>query len=246
MKKNIRITSSRQTEFSSHVVVAGKKYLVVTETSGRQNAQIASMVYLNGEIISKRKIDCGAPGNGHDMETFMRKQHDLAVNWLKEEKMKEARTPSDYLEDVKVLLSRKSPQEALTMLREALAQYPEEPFILSYYGSLTAIVERNHNEGIQACDRAFKTLRQRIPFGEEFFYPSLYLNLGRAYLAARRKKEAIETFRRGLHINRDNRELLTELKRLGSRRKCPVPFLQRSNPINKYTGILLYRLNPQR
>jgi tetratricopeptide (TPR) repeat protein len=246
MKKDIKIKSSRQTECSSHVVVAGKKYLVVTETTGGKVPRIASMVYLDGEIISTRKADCAAPITENDMEAVMRKEHELAVNRLREERPKEAKAPSDYLEDMKTLLRRRAHRKALLLLQEALLHYPEEPFILSYYGTLTAIVGGNHSEGIRACNMAFKSMKDRVPFGQEFFYPSLYLNLGRAYLASRRKKEAIETFKKGLQINSENVELLMELKKLGIRRKLPAPFLKRSNPINKYTGMLLCRVNGQK
>lgn len=241
----IRIKSSGHTEFNSHVVVAGKKYLVVTEATGGKNPQIASMVYLKGEIVSTRKVVCEAQGFKYAMEALMKKQHELAINWVKAEKLKGVKTSADYLEEMKALLRRKAHQKALLLLREALAQYPDDPFILSSYGSLTATVGGNHQEGIEACNRAFTSLRQKVPFGQEFFYPSLYLNLGRAYLAVYNKKEAIETFKKGLHINMEDDDLLMELKKLGIRQKKPVSFLSRSNPINKYTGMLLSRLNSQ-
>lgn len=246
MKKDINIKSSKRTECSSHVVVAGKKYLVVTETTGGKRPRIASMVYLNGEILSTKMADCETPNNASAMDAIMTKEHELRINQLRAEKLKEAKAPADYLSDMKALLRRKAHHKALAVLREALAHYPDDPFILSNYGTLTAIVEGNHREGIKACNSAFTSLKQRVPFGQEFFYPVLFLNLGRAYLAARKKREAIETFKRGLHTNRDNADLLAELKKLGVRQKVPVPFLERSNPLNKYSGMLICRLNGQR
>jgi tetratricopeptide (TPR) repeat protein len=170
------------------------------------------------------------------------KEHDLAIEWLGAEKFTEARTPSDYLEVMNVLLRRKSPHKALLLMQEALAQYPEDSFLLSHYGFLTATVGGNYREGIKACNRAFKSLYQNAHSGQEFSHSSLYLNLGRAYLAARKKREAIKTFKQGMNINKEDAGLIMELKRLGMRRRPFVPFLKRSNPINKYVGMLLHQL----
>lgn len=35
---------------------------------------------------------------------------------------------------------------------------------------------------------------------------------------------------------------LWEMKKIGARRKPPIPYLKRTNPINKYIGILLHKL----
>jgi hypothetical protein len=72
-------------------------------------------------------------------------------------------------------------------------------------------------------------------------YPVFYLNLGRAYLAAGKKKDAIDAFRKGLQYDNGNSDLRKELRGLGMRKKPPVPFLDRSNPINKYIGMILQK-----
>jgi hypothetical protein len=71
----------------------------------------------------------------------------------------------------------------------------------------------------------------------------LYLNLGRAYVAARRKRDALDAFRKGLEYDKSNREILVEIRALGSRKKAVVPFLDRSNPINKYIGKIVHKEN---
>jgi tetratricopeptide (TPR) repeat protein len=80
-----------------------------------------------------------------------------------------------------------------------------------------------------------------MPLGKEFFLPILYLNLGKAYLAANRKKDAYKSFKKGLEIDKKNEALFNELKGLGIRKKPPLPFLQRSNPLNRYLGRLLHQ-----
>jgi tetratricopeptide (TPR) repeat protein len=71
--------------------------------------------------------------------------------------------------------------------------------------------------------------------------PLHYLNLGRVYLLQGKTWEAIEIFRRGLSRETDE-QIIGELKRLGTRRPPPLPFLHRNNPLNKYLGIILTRI----
>lgn len=67
-----------------------------------------------------------------------------------------------------------------------------------------------------------------------------YLNLGKIYLIGGRKAEAIRVLRNGLEIEPDP-EIVEELNRLGIRKPPVLPFLKRSNPINRYLGIILRR-----
>jgi tetratricopeptide (TPR) repeat protein len=247
-KKDIKkITLKPQRELSTRVLsVAGKRYLVLTEDLGAEKHLISTRVYLEGEIVSTKKTDYKDILNTADpdkeLRELMRRQHELAVNLLKPVEAKGKKTPSEYLDEIKTLLQRKSHAKALRLLNAALEQYPNEPFILSYYGCLEAILNKNYTYGIGACLKAIKILQERMPFGHEFFYPVLYLNLGRTYLAAGNKKNAIETFQKGLVFDNENKDLLQEIKKLGIRRKPVVRFLPRSHPINKYIGIILHRL----
>jgi hypothetical protein len=82
-------------------------------------------------------------------------------------------------------------------------------------------------------------LKKAETFGEELLYPVFYLNLGRAYLAASKKADAIDALKKGLKYDNGNSDLLKELRGLGLRKPAPVQFLDRSNPINKYIGLIL-------
>ncbi|MGE5808925.1 MAG: hypothetical protein ACM32I_07360 [Nitrospirota bacterium] len=81
-------------------------------------------------------------------------------------------------------------------------------------------------------------LKKSEDIDKEVLYPVFYLNLGRAYVAGGKRKEAIEAFQQGLKFDGGNRELWKDLRGLGERKKPPLPFLDRSNPINKYIGIM--------
>jgi tetratricopeptide (TPR) repeat protein len=246
-KKDIKkITLKPQKELSTRVSVAGKRYLVLTEDLGAEKHLISTMIYHEGEIISTKKKDYKDILNTADpdkeLRELMRRQHELAVNSLRLVEAKGKKTPIEYLDEIKTLLQRKSHTKALKLLDAALEQYPNEPFILSYYGCLEAILNKSYIYGIETCLKALKIVKDRIPFGHEFFYPVLYLNLGRTYLAAGNRKKAIEAYQKGLVFDNENKDLLQEIKKLGIRRNPAVRFLPRSHPINKYIGMILHRL----
>lgn len=68
-----------------------------------------------------------------------------------------------------------------------------------------------------------------------------YLIMGRIYLLADNKKDAIRIFRKGLKFE-FNRQMQQELDALGQRKPPVLPFLGRTNPLNKYLGKLFYKL----
>ena len=245
MKKNtIKITSKHGTEFDSEVILGQEKYLVQTEWGGAQKPHITTLVYLKGQVLFTRKTDCGDIMNSPDMPSEVRErmvgQHQSAIATLKAEKSAKTKTTSDYLDEAKNFLKTKNKRAALRVLNEALEHYPDDPFILSYYGCLEAVANKNYTHGIETCHMALETQKRGVPFGQEFFYPVFYLNLGRAYLAAGKKEEALGAFNKGIKLDGENKDLIWELKKLGMRKKPVVPFLNRSNPINKYIGMLLH------
>jgi len=69
--------------------------------------------------------------------------------------------------------------------------------------------------------------------------PLHYLNLGRVYLAAGNKKEAIRAFHNGL-LKGYNKKIHSLLNVLGQRKPPVIPFLDRSHPLNVFLGKLEY------
>ncbi len=149
--------------------------------------------------------------------------------------------PADYLRIVKTHLRQGRQKEAFSLLQRAAVTFPDEPLILSYYGCMQAVVDKKYRSGVETCKKAISLLRKQEIFGEEVLYPVFYLNLGRAYLAANKKKEALDAFTLGMKYDSSNSELMKELRGLGVRRKPPVPFLGRSNPINILIGMLVHK-----
>jgi tetratricopeptide (TPR) repeat protein len=151
--------------------------------------------------------------------------------------------PGAYLRPVMAHLRKGEQKEAYSLLQQAVLEHPDDPFVLSYYGCLQALVDKKYRAGVDKCQQAISMIQKLTAFDEDMLYPVFYLNLGRAYVAARRKRDAFDAFGKGLEYDKSNREILMEIRALGSRKKAIVPFLDRSNPINKYLGKIVNKKN---
>jgi tetratricopeptide (TPR) repeat protein len=245
-KESIKITSAIKKEFSTKINLAGEEYLIDSEDLGIKNPVLITRVYHKGAIIYSHQVNYRNILEDQDFETnfleMVKKQQDLAGEAVKIRIVSQNKKYSDYIKEVEALLRKNNQKEALKLLTDALDHYPNNPFIWSYQGFLEASVNKKYSKGVNTCRHAFKILSEQMPFGEEFFFPILYLNLGKAYLAAKKKKDAYDSFKKGLEIDVSNKELLSELRKLGLRREPPISFLDRSNPLNKYIGKLMYKL----
>lgn len=104
---------------------------------------------------------------------------------------------------------------------------PKDAGALSYFALCLALVKKQFKQAIDLCRRSADL---------EFYNGDHYANLARIYLAAGNRKKAIETAEQGLKLVPEH-EYLTEVRTsLGVRSKPPVPFLERSNPINVSLG----------
>jgi len=248
MKKedSIKIKALLHKDVSTTISIDGNKYLILTDDLAPKNQRISTKVYLGGKILFTRDLDLkeftGATAAGKKLLGLIHRQHEMIIEILREESLKKAKKPSDYLDEVKILLQKKNNRRALDLLNSALLEYPDEPFLLSYYGCLEAVINKNLSYGIDTCKRALDMLNDRSPVSKEVFYPTFYLNLGRAYIAAGKKQEAIEAFEKGLSYDEENKDLLWEARKLGMRRHPAIPYLKRTNPINKYIGMILHKL----
>jgi tetratricopeptide (TPR) repeat protein len=162
---------------------------------------------------------------------------------LKAEKPRERKMVSVYLKEVKNLIRDDNLEGALRTLDKALTEHPFNALLLSYYGYLDAIVNKNYERGMDLCKTAVAIFkeesREEGSLRHEGFHAVLYLHLGRTYLAGGIKKSAVKAFKQGLEADPKDPYLLSEVRRIGIRRKPIFPFLKRSNPINKYIGMLI-------
>ena len=242
-KSEIRVTSKRSPEFGSNITVDDITYHVQTEDLGIKTCTIVTNVYLKGEIVHKRKSDYAHLTKLKDFDvrlpSLMEKQHKSTIDQFIAEKSGGKKLKPQYLEEVQHLLRKGNGKSAMNSLRHALEKFPDDLFLLSYYGYLLAVIENNPKEGIKICEDTLRTLKTSMPLGSEFFYPIFYLNLGRAYMKGNRRRDAVQAFQEGLKNDPENRDILWEMQKLGRRKKPPFTFLSRSNPFNIYLGKLL-------
>jgi tetratricopeptide (TPR) repeat protein len=98
---------------------------------------------------------------------------------------------------------------------------------LSYYGLSLAKASYATASAVQACELAY----QSNPL-----HPAVLLNLGRVYLLTGKTTQALGCFERGIRLAPSHRALLRELSRADRRRRPFFSFLDRSNPLNRWTG----------
>jgi tetratricopeptide (TPR) repeat protein len=106
------------------------------------------------------------------------------------------------------------------------------PLRISCLGFCIAKERGQVQKGIQFCREALE---------KEPENPLHYLNLGKIFMSAGNKQEAIRTLREGLArgLNQEITDLLNEI---GTRKQPVIPALDRNNPINKYLGKLMGQL----
>lgn len=138
-------------------------------------------------------------------------------------------------------------EKGLSLLREdntlaALACFEKAyelrktPEIQSYFAFCISVERGQIVEAVRLCEAAL---------AQQPDNPLHYLNLGRVYLHAKRKEEALAILRSGAAKDlsgKENTEIRLLLEQLGSRKKPLLPFLPRSHFLNKYPGLLLHRL----
>lgn len=239
--EKVHITVNIPEGFNINITVDGKTYHVQTEHGDTKNPIIKTHIYNKGEIVYSKNTNysdiLNAENYNEKLHGMMESQHKSAIEAFTENIERE-KQKAEYFDTVKKLLRSGNNRQALRILKEGFGEFPEDLFIMSYYGCLTAIVEKKFDKGIKLCQGALEKLGTAT---EKSVHAAFCLNLGRAYLAGGQKEQAIEAFNNGLTFDKKNRDLLWELKKLGTRKNPPVPFLSRGNPINKYIGMIRSR-----
>jgi tetratricopeptide (TPR) repeat protein len=124
---------------------------------------------------------------------------------------------------------------ALSLFEKAV-QMEDRPIYSSYYAFCIAKERGQFQLAVTLCQKAM---------AKEPLEPAHYLNLGKIFLIAGKKDDAIRTFREGLH-QEHHQQIIDELNAIGTRKPPLFPFLKRSNPLNKYLGVILKRLGIRR
>jgi tetratricopeptide (TPR) repeat protein len=132
-------------------------------------------------------------------------------------------------------LARGDTLSALPLFEKAL-QREDRPTFSSFLALCIAKERGQLQLAVTLCEKA----KAREPYNTVH-----YLNLGRIYLIAGKKDDAIRTFREGLGYEQDH-QIIDELEKLGTRKPPLISSLKRSNPANKYLGIIFKKLGLRR
>jgi tetratricopeptide (TPR) repeat protein len=120
---------------------------------------------------------------------------------------------------------------ALACLERALAIW-DDPLWYSRLGYCVA-KERGH------LTRAFELCQSAIAHDPK--NPVHYLYLGKVHQIAANQYEALQALRQGMTLG-TLPQIESALAILGTRKKPVIPAFSRSNPLNKYLGIIMTRL----
>lgn len=128
-------------------------------------------------------------------------------------------------------LSQGNTSSALAFFERAI-EMDDRPVYWSYLAFCIAKERGSFEVAVALCGKA----RAREPEN-----PVHCLNLGKIYLVAGKKADAIKTFNEGLSLG-TSQEITEELNRLGIRKGPVLSFWERDHFVNKYLGILLKKL----
>jgi len=133
------------------------------------------------------------------------------------------------IEEISGCINNKNYRAALS-LAEQIPLAERTPLVISAQALCMAVVKATYKSAVNLCHEAIK----KDPKNPEHYYRQ-----GRILMLAGRKKDAVWVLRMGLRHGR-HKEIIEVLASMG---QPPLPFLARSNPLNKYLGKLLAKLN---
>lgn len=145
--------------------------------------------------------------------------------------------PEEFFKAGVFLMKRDRLKEAYQAFRRAFDDKGGDPRYMSYYGYMLAKVGGRLKEGLVLCERAA---------AREFYRPELYYNLAQVYMLIGNRRKAYETLRKGMSLDKSNKDIVRELEKMGIRKPPVFPFLDRKSAINKMAGKVLYRLRLRR
>jgi tetratricopeptide (TPR) repeat protein len=120
---------------------------------------------------------------------------------------------------------------ALVCFERAL-EIKKSPLVCSSLGFCIAAARGDFEGGIALCQEAVEAEPSNSVH---------YLNLGRVLTLSGRRKAAIDVFRMGMRLNKDEK-IVRELDLLGTRKPPFIQSLDRKHFLNRWLGFLLTRL----
>jgi hypothetical protein len=137
-----------------------------------------------------------------------------------------------HLEEGLAAFAARDLSAAHAAFERAYRRDPRDPLHMSWYGVTLVLVERNSNLGVTLVDEALRAA------GPD---PVLLLNSARIHLALNQRERAARAVTRGLELYPDDPRLVAARHAMGTRRPPVLPFLSRSNPLNRVLGRIRHR-----
>lgn len=130
------------------------------------------------------------------------------------------------------LIERGELSRAFNFFQNYSNQEPGNPIPKSFLGYLTAIFHKKTFQGLEMCLEAVKMEKEE---------PLLYLNLAKVYFLMNDRYHAIQAIQTGLKYRHSpfRNELMNFYRQIGIRRKPPISFLPRNNPLNVIIGKMM-------
>jgi len=142
-------------------------------------------------------------------------------------------TPDEHYSRGVALMERGHGAEGFEHLSRAYLADPQSASFRSAYALGLALVRGQFLGAVELARAAVR---------DEFYNPSLYLNLARIYGTFGFKAEAIRYLKRGLMVEPGNSNLQVALSEFGMRRRPPIRFLPRGHMLNRMLGRIQARL----
>jgi tetratricopeptide (TPR) repeat protein len=124
------------------------------------------------------------------------------------------------------------PEGAHEKFGQAHRRAPSDPRIQSWYGLTLVLVEKNSILGMVLVDEAV-----RNPHPD----PELVINQSRVAMSLGQRVRAVRALERGLALYPGQPELVAAREALGRRHRPVLPFLSRSNWMNRMLGRIHYK-----
>ncbi|MFB3851267.1 MAG: tetratricopeptide repeat protein [Acidobacteriota bacterium] len=130
------------------------------------------------------------------------------------------------------LIERGELSRAYNFFQNYAEQEPNNPIPKSFLGYLTAVFQKKTFQGLELCLEAVKMEKEE---------PLLYLNLARVYVLMNDRYHAFQAIQTGLKYRHSpfRSDLMNFYRHIGIRKKPPISFLHRDNPLNVVIGKML-------
>jgi tetratricopeptide (TPR) repeat protein len=139
----------------------------------------------------------------------------------------------DFREAVE-LLKNEYPEKALVKLRRAFEADQRNPYYISFLGLSMARAEHNWQQALELCETAIQLNRKEIKF---------HLNLIEVYALGGWREKALQKLDSAITLFGNDARLRRARAKIVKRSTPVLPFLARSNFLNRELGKLRHRLS---